>query len=172
MSTYETYQTYQKKYRAWGIQEVHAFFLNELEALPLPIDHPDVQNHLADPFMPVREKICGIYVIYKKSILALLQGKVQHRYGLDFALVKEKDVELSLDDAESALFIGALVVVETTNHKQISSCFIGGSADRLYHLVKIFAGLPSISREDFDEKELQSFISSLHVVKSMGFLNE
>lgn len=75
--------------------------IDELGALSIPLDHPELQYYMTDTYIPKREKICGVYGIYKKSILALLQGKVENVQGIDFVLKKKKDVVLSLAAVEN-----------------------------------------------------------------------
>ncbi|MEN2767864.1 hypothetical protein [Ornithinibacillus xuwenensis] len=170
MNDYETYRFFRKTYPAWNIHRVKDFFIEELQAIPIPMDHPDIQYHLQDPYIPKREKICGVYGIYKKSILSVLEGEVENINGIDFAMKKQKDVTLSIDDVETILEVGILVILEKDDQKHVSGAFIGGNAGKLYNLIDVFRGLPPLTHSKDDIISLRKFMSSLDTVNRMGFL--
>lgn len=74
MSSYETNKSDQNTDPVWRIQDVHNFFINDLGAVSIPLDHPDLKYYLTDPYIPERIRYVEVYD-YKYSILSLRGGE-------------------------------------------------------------------------------------------------
>ena len=59
------------------IKEVEEILLYDLDALKISKEDERLKFHLNDPFCPDASIIQGVYVIYKQSILQLLEGRFQ-----------------------------------------------------------------------------------------------
>ena len=163
------YQTYQRKYPPWSIKDVDHFFQEKLLAVRIPFDHPELYH---DVFMPSKENTAGVYGIYDQAILYLLQGRVESIHDMEFSLLTKKSTRYNLDDIDTILTIGALVVLETEDHQTIKGCFIGGemNLERLYHVVTYIAGVPELSNEKLRDEWITDYLKSVQEVKRMGFV--
>src|SRR5699024_3178120 len=73
------------------IKEVEKILLYDLEALKVSKEDERLTYHLNDPFCPDASIIQGVYVIYKQSILQLLEGRFQSIDRYEFKETKRKE---------------------------------------------------------------------------------
>ena len=174
MSNYKIYQQYRKKFPAWKIPDIDSFFVNELGALSIPMDHPGLVYEMTDDCIPPREQIVGLYALYKQSTLDLLKGNIENIHGMGYTMLKKGDYTFNTDDdVESILESGVFLVLHSEDGHVVSpNCFIGGrNVDRIYNLVTFFSGLPEVSRKDYDSGKFKNYESALRDVQKMGFFD-
>ena len=70
------------------IKEVEEILLYDLDALKVSKEDERLKYHLNDPFCPNISVIQGVYVIYKQSILQLLEGKIRSIDSYEFKETK------------------------------------------------------------------------------------
>ena len=174
MSIYKTYQQYRKQFPAWQISEINSFLVRELGALPIQMDEPGLIYALTDDCIPPREQIVGLYALYKHSTLALLKGEIKNIHGMDYTMLKQREHDFNpKDDVESILESGVFLVLHSEDGHDVSpNCFVGGrNVDRIYNLVRFFAGLPEVSRKVIDSGTFKKYESALRDVQRMGFFD-
>src|SRR5690625_7888584 len=82
------------------IKEVEEMLLYDFDALKVSKEDERLKYHLNDPFCPDVSVIQGVYVIYKQSILQLLEGRFQSIDSYEFKEAKRKEPTIYARDIE------------------------------------------------------------------------
>lgn len=82
------------------IEEIDKSLLNDLDAIKIEKEDERIKFILQDPYCPDKSDIHSVYVIYKKSILNLLEGRIRSTHSHEFMNAKKKDRTISKEDIE------------------------------------------------------------------------
>lgn len=110
--------------------------------------------------------IQGVYIIYKKSILELLEGRIRSIHSFEFMNAKKKDRTISEEDFEYVLDVATVVVIASES-SVLTKYFYGGTAGKLDHIFHLCLGY---SNED--KENLQQFMNDIKIVEQMGLLEK
>lgn len=154
------------------IQKI-AFFLKEnLEAIEVSKEDQRLKFILDDVYCPATDSIKGVYVIYKKSILELLEGRIDSIHSYEFLNASNRERMISEEDIEYVLDTAAVVVLASKDDETLSTYFIAGTVDKLNSILHLCQGYS----KDFEDKKfknsLQRFITDIKIVEQMGLLEE
>lgn len=72
------------------IEEIDQILLYELDAIKIEKEDERIKFILQDPYCPDKSHIHSVYVIYKKSILNLLEGRIRSIHSHEFMSAKKK----------------------------------------------------------------------------------
>ena len=73
--------------------------------------------------------IKGVYIVYNKTMLELLTGKIHSINSYEFKYPKKKNRKISDTAVKYALDMATIVVLASTNNKYFTTYFISGSAE-------------------------------------------
>lgn len=152
------------------IKEVGEILLNDFDVLNLSKEDERLRYHLKDPFCPDVGIIQEVYVIYKPSILQLLEGRFQSIDSDEFKVAKKKDPTIATCDLEYVLETASLVVLASERDSVLTSYFYSGTAEKLDSLFNLCMGY---SRELENKKyrhSLRRFMKDIKIVEQMGLL--
>ncbi|WP_249317192.1 hypothetical protein [Bacillus sp. FJAT-50079] len=117
--------------------------------------------------------IQGVYVIYKKSILELLEGRICSIHSYEFMNAKKKDHTISEEDIEYLLEMAPVVVLASETDDILSTYFVAGHlGEKLYSILNLCLGYSKeLEKEEYKES-LQRFMNDIKRVEQMGLLGE
>lgn len=72
------------------IEEIDQILLYDLDAIKIEKEDERIKFILQDPYCPDKSHIHSVYVIYKKSILNLLEGRIRSIHSHEFMSAKKK----------------------------------------------------------------------------------
>ncbi|MFX0564602.1 hypothetical protein [Bacillus pumilus] len=111
-----------------------------------------------------------MYVIYKKSILNLLEGRIRSIHSHEFMNAKKKDRAISKEDIEYVLEMATVVVLASENSGVLTNYFYSGVGERLDRIFNICLGYSSDLQKTENKVRLQRFMNDIKIVEEMGLL--
>lgn len=81
-----------------------------------------------------------MYVIYKKSILNLLEGRMSSIHSNEFINAKKKDRTISEENIEYVLEMATVVVLASENNGELTNYFYSGFGERLDSIFNLCLG--------------------------------
>lgn len=154
------------------IEEVAYILEHDLEGIEIPKEDERIKYILADPYAPEMKLIKGVYLIYNKTILELLTGKIHSINSYEFKYPKKKNRKISDTDIEYALDMATIVVLASTNNKVLTTYFISGSAEKLNSILNLCIGYSKDLEYDEYKASLQNFKNDIEIVSQMGLLEK
>ncbi|EZP58324.1 hypothetical protein BW42_03006 [Exiguobacterium sp. RIT341] len=124
-----------------------------------------------DPFLPPYNTICGIYCIYRKSILEVLSGKITSFNSYKFKTNFSSDKLIEEEDFEDVLDFAIFVVISSEDSEYISHYFIGGDSERLNSILNICLGYPQAENQKILNNTLKHFNKDIVAVENMEYLD-
>lgn len=73
------------------VKEVERVLLDDFDAIKLSKEDERITLILQDPYCPDIDIIKGVYIIYKKSMLELLEGKIRSIHSAEFLNTRKQD---------------------------------------------------------------------------------
>lgn len=147
---------------AWTIAKVREFLINKFHAVEIPLNNSSLQEYLYYDEIPDRDSICGAFVIYYKPIIDLLQGKIERVDSMEYKIAIESPKNKVLEDINSILDVGALILLKSKDNHVLTDYYTGGSytdIPKIQYLFDVFLGWPRNEEKN-----------SLDIVRSMGLL--
>ena len=154
------------------IEEIDYILKHYLEGLKIPKDNQRIKMIIDDPYAPEMKLIKGVYIIYKKTILELLEGRIESINSYEFTNSKKKDRTISDEDIEYVLGMATVVVLTSENDQVLTTYFTAGLGGKLNSILNLCLGYSKDLEDQKFKASLQSFISDIEVVKQMGLLEE
>lgn len=154
------------------IEEVAYILEHDLEGIEIPKEDERIKYILADPYAPEMKLIKRVYLIYNKTILELLKGKIHSIKSYEFKYPKKKNRKISNTDIEYALDMATIVVLASTNNKILTTYFISGSAEKLNSILNVCIGYSKDLEYDEYKASLQNFKNDIETVSQMGLLEK
>ncbi|WP_339200757.1 hypothetical protein [Peribacillus sp. FSL P2-0133] len=154
------------------IEEVAYILEHDLDGIDIPKEDERIKYILADPYAPEMKLIKGVYLIYNKTILELLTGKIHSINSYEFRCPKKKNRKISDTDIEYALDMATIVVLASTNNKILTTYFISGSAEKLNSILNLCIGYSKDLEYDEYKASLQNFKNDIEIVSQMGLLDK
>ena|SRR5699024_6921369 len=152
------------------IKEVEKILLYDLEALKVSKEDERLTYHLNDPFCPDASIIQGVYVIYKQSILQLLEGRFQSIDRYEFKETKRKERTILACDIEYVLEMATVVVLASESDGVLTSYFYSGAAEKLDSILNLCIGYSKGLENKKHKHSLQRFMNDIKTVEKMGLL--
>ncbi|MFJ7362841.1 hypothetical protein ACIQWQ_01805 [Peribacillus frigoritolerans] len=154
------------------IEEVAYILEHDLKGIEIPKEDERIKYILADPYAPEMKLIKGVYLIYNKTILELLTGKIHSINSYEFKYPKKKNRKISDTDMEYALDMATIVVLASTNNKILTTYFISGFAEKLNSILNVCIGYSKDLEYDEYKASLQNFKKDIEIVSQMGLLEK
>lgn len=154
------------------IEEIEYILLNDLDAIKMEKDDERITFILQDSYCPDKHHIHRVYVIYKKSILNLLEGRIRSIHSHEFISAKKKDRTISKEDIEYVLEMATVVVLASENNGILTNYFYSGVGERLDSIFNLCLGYSSDLQKKENKVSLQRFMNDLKIVKEMGLLEK
>ncbi len=152
------------------IKEVEEILLYDLDALKVSKEDERLKYHLNDPFCPDISVIQGVYVIYKQSILQLLEGKIRSIDSYEFKETKKKERTILVEDIEYALEMATVVVLASESDDVLTSYFYSGAAEKLDSIFNLCIGYSKELENKKYKHSLRAFMNDIKIVEQMGLL--
>ena len=152
------------------IKEVEEILLYDLDALKVSKEDERLKYHLNDPFCPDVSVIQGVYVIYKQSILQLLEGKIRSIDSYEFKETKKKERTILVEDIEYALEMATVVVLASESDDVLTSYFYSGAAEKLDSIFNLCIGYSKELENKKYKHSLRAFMNDIKIVEQMGLL--
>jgi len=152
------------------IKEVEEILLYDLDAIKVSKEDERLKYHLNDPFCPDVSIIQGVYVIYKQSILQLLEGKLRSIDNYEFKEAKRKESTISARDIEYVLEMATVVVLASENESVLTSYFFSGAGEKLDSIFNLCIGYSKDLENKKYKHSLQRFKRDIKTVEQMGML--
>lgn len=152
------------------IMEVEEILLYDFDALKVSKIDERLKFHLNDPFCPDVRFIQGVYVIYKQSILQLLEGRFQSIDSYEFKESKRKEPTVHVCDMEYVLEMATVVVLASESDNVLTSCFYSGAAKKLDSIFNLCIGYSKELENKKYKHSLRRFLNDIKIVEQMGLL--
>src|SRR5699024_9327695 len=153
------------------VKEVEKLLLEDLEAIKVSQEDQRLKYHLNDPLCPDKNIIYGVYIIYKQSIIQLLEGKIHSIQNDRFKEVKKKDATISLEDIEYILEIATVIVLASEGGDILTSYFYSGTGEKLDSILNLCIGYSKELESKKYRHSLQRFKNDIKMVERMGLLH-
>lgn len=163
-------KTSYKSFLPLKLEWVEQFLLVTLKAIKIPKEKESIQMILDDPYCPDRSLIHGVYVIYQKSVLELLEGKISSIHSYEFTETKKKDRTISANDIEYVLETATVVVLASENDGIFRRYFYGGANEKLDSIFNFRLGYSKELENKKYKLSLQRFMKDIKIVEQMGLL--
>lgn len=154
------------------IKEVEEILLYDLDALKVSKEDERLKYHLNDPFCPDVSVIQGVYVIYKQSILQLLEGKIRSIDSYEFKETKRKERTILVKDIEYVLEMATVAVLASESDGVLTSYFYSGAAEKLDSIFNLCMGYSKDLENKRYKQGLQRFMNDIKIVEQMGLLEK
>ncbi|WP_111291940.1 hypothetical protein [Bacillus safensis] len=154
------------------IEKIEKILLHDLDAIKIEKEDECIKFILQDPYCPDKSHIYSVYVIYKKSILNLLEGRIHSIHSHEFMNAKKKDRTISKEDIEYVLEMAAVVVLASENNGVLTNYFYSGDGERLDSIFNICLGYSTDLQKKEHKVSLQRFMKDIKVVEQMGLLEK
>lgn len=152
------------------IKEVEKIMLYDLDALKVSKEDERLTYHLNDPYCPDTSLIKGVYVIYKQSILQLLEGRFQSIDSYEYKETKRKEPTISARDIEYVLEMATVVVLASESDDVLTSYFYSGDAEKLDSIFNLCIGYSKELENKRYKHSLLEFMNDIKIVEQMGLL--
>ncbi|MCM3037020.1 hypothetical protein M3579_13710 [Bacillus pumilus] len=154
------------------IEEIEHILLHDLDAIKMEKDDERITFILQDSYCPDKHHIHRVYVIYKKSILNLLEGRIRSIHSHEFISAKKKDRTISKEDIEYVLEMATVVVLASENNGILTNYFYSGVGERLDCMFNLCLGYSSDLQKKENKVSLQRFMNDIKIVEEMGLLEK
>ncbi|UTR13648.1 hypothetical protein MM221_13595 [Salipaludibacillus sp. LMS25] len=154
------------------IKEVDKILLSALKAVKIPKEDERIKLILNDPYCPNTSFIQGVYFIYKKSVLELLEGRIPTIHSYEFMETQKNDRTISAEDIDYVLEMATAVVIASEEGETMTDFFIGGSAEKLNNILYLCQGYSKELEKQKNKESLQGFMKDIKIVEQMGLLEE
>ncbi|QZY88239.1 hypothetical protein [Exiguobacterium acetylicum] len=159
-----------KSIQPTNVNVIDQLLVNHLHAIRLNQQDERWIKILEDPFVPPIETIVGVYCIYRKSILYLLQGRIASIESYDFQNASVKDKLLTAESVEGVLDMATFVVIASEDDTYMSHYFIGGDAEKLNSILNVCFGHPNLIDDRSTERFIKRFEQDVLIFEKMGFM--
>ncbi|RAP19083.1 hypothetical protein C2W59_01326 [Bacillus pumilus] len=154
------------------IEEIDHILLNDLDAIKMEKEDERIKFILQDPYCPDKSDIHSLYVIYKKSILNLLEGRIRSIHSHEFMTAKKKDRTIFIEDIEYVLEMATVVVLASENNGILTNYFYSGVGERLDCIFNLCLGYSSDLQKKENKVSLQRYMNDIKIVEEMGLLEK
>ena len=162
----------EKSFPPKRIEEVDYILKHYLEGIKIPKEDQRIKIILDDHYAPEMKLIKGVYVIYKKTLLELLEGRIHSINSYEFTNSKKKDRTISDEDIEYVLGMATIVVLASENDQILTTYFTAGLGGKLNSILNLCQGYSKELEDKKFKASLQNFFNDIEVVKQMGLLEE
>src|SRR5699024_2452747 len=153
------------------VKEVERLLLEDLKAIKVSPEDERLKYHLNDPFCPDKNIIYGVYIIYKQSLIQLLEGKIQSIENDRFKEMKKKDATISLEDIEYILDIATVIVLASERGNLLTNYIYSGTGEKLDSILNLCIGYSEELENKKYRHSLQRFKNDIKMVERMGLLH-
>ncbi|WP_149427283.1 MULTISPECIES: hypothetical protein [Exiguobacterium] len=159
-----------KSIQPTNVNVIDQLLVNHLHAIRLNQQDERWITILGDPFVPPIETIVGVYCVYRKSILDLLQGRIASIESYDFQKASANDKLMTAESVEGVLDMATFVVIASEDDTYMSHYFIGGDAKKLNSILNVCFGHPNALDEQASKHSIKRFEQDVLIVEKMGFM--
>lgn len=138
----------------------------------ISIDKSDekIVRMMEDPFIPSYDTICGVYCIYRKSVLDVLNGSITSFSSYEFETACSSDKLIAEENVEDVLDFATVVIIASEDKKYMSHYFIGGNSKKLNSILNVCSGFPTSANNKFFNHTTNRFKEDVSVVENMDYL--
>lgn len=152
------------------LEEVDKILCSYLEAIKISKEDERVKYILNDPYCPDMSVIRGVYIIYKKSILDLLEGSISSIHSYEFTRANKQEQINYEEDIEYLLKMASVVALASENNETLSTYFVATSTGKLDSIFNLCVGYTKDLEDKKFTASLQRFMKDIKIVEQMGLL--
>ncbi|MDQ6466601.1 hypothetical protein RCC94_03835 [Exiguobacterium acetylicum] len=157
-----------KSIQPTNVNVIDQILVNHLHAIRLNQEDERLITIMEDPFVPPVETIFGVYCVYLKSILDLLQGRISSIDSYDFQKASAKDKLLTAEDFEVVLDMATFVIIASEDKAYMSHYFIGGDTEKLNSILNVCFGHPNLLADQASKRSIKRFEQDVLIVEKIG----
>lgn len=157
-----------KSIQPTNVNVIDQILVNHLHAIRLNQEDERLITIMEDPFVPPVETIFGVYCVYQKSILDLLQGRISSIDSYDFQKASAKDKLLTAEDFEVVLDMATFVIIASEDKAYMSHYFIGGDTEKLNSILNVCFGHPNLLADQASKRSIKRFEQDVLIVEKIG----
>lgn len=154
------------------IEEIDHILLYDFDAIKMEKEDERIKFILQDPYCPDKHHIHSVYVIYKRSILNLLEGRIRFIHSYEFINAKKKDRTISKEDIEYVLEMATVVVLASDKSGVLTNYYFSGVGERLDCIFNLCIGYSTDLQKKEHKVSLQRFMDDIKIVEEMGLLEK
>ncbi|TRZ40252.1 hypothetical protein CEQ21_04760 [Niallia circulans] len=150
-------------------------FVNEMlidcfKAVLIDKDDNRILHLMNDPYIPNYHDISGVYFIYQKSILDVLEKKYKSFKDIPINSTLFSERPFPENDLEDILDFSIMVVIASKDNEYFTDYFLGGSSERLNSILNLCLGFPLYENSKHYKNTITQFKKDINTVENMGFL--
>jgi hypothetical protein len=153
------------------VRYINDMLINRFKAISIDKNDSRISHLMNDPHIPDLQEIYGIYCIYRKSILGILQNKYSSFDSYEFNQALLSDRSISNGDFEDVLDFSILVIIASKDNKHISNYYMGGTLERLNSILNVSLGFPQNTNPKYHKNTVSVFNEDIRIVEDMGYLD-
>ena len=146
---------------------IDRMMIDRFHTIPISKDDLNITRVMEDPFMPTQDTICGIYCLYRRSVLDVLQGRIASFVSYEFETALASDQRIKEQDVEDVWEVATWVIISSQDNEFISHYFIGGDAKRLNSILHVCTEYTDTLKH---KANLKRFNEEVRIVQNMGYL--
>ena len=152
------------------IEFIDKMMVGRFHAISIDKSDEKIARVMEDPFIPSYDTICGVYCIYRKSVLDVLNGSITSFSSYEFETACSSDKLIIEEDVEDVLDFATVVIIASEDKKYMSHYFIGGNSKKLNSILNVCSGFPTSTNKNFFNHTTNRFKEDVSVVENMGYL--
>ena len=160
----------EKSFPPKRIKDVDYILKHYLEGIKIPKEDKRIKFILDDYYAPEMKLIKGVYIIYKKPMLELLEGRIHSINSYEFTNSKKMQRTISDEGIDYVLEMATVVVLASKNDQILTTYFIAGRGGKLDSIFNLCLGYSKELEDHKFKASLQRFSNDIEVVKQMGLL--
>lgn len=149
---------------------INNMLINRFKAISIDKNDSRITHLMNDPHIPNFKEIYGVYCIYRKSILGILENKYSSFDSFEFNQSLLSDKTIHVEDFNDVLDFSILVIIASKDKKYISNYYIGGASERLNSILNVCLGFPKNTNEKYHQNTISVFYQDIRIVKNIGYL--
>lgn len=160
-----------QEFGAKSIAFMDQMMVEHFHAVSVDKNDEKIARVMEDPFIPSSDTICGVYCIYRKSVLDVLNGSIASFSSYEFEIACSSDKLIIEGNVEDVLDFATMVIISSEDKKYLSHYFIGGNSKKLNSILNVCSGFPTSANKKLLNHTINRFKEDVSVVEDMDYLN-
>jgi hypothetical protein len=149
---------------------IDQMMVERFHAISVDKSNGKIARVMEDSFIPSYDTICGVYCIYRKSVLDILNGSITSFSSYEFETACSSDKLITEENVEDVLDFATMVIIASEDKKYMSHYFIGGNSKKLNSILNVCSGFPTSANKKNSNHTINCFKEDVSVVENMDYL--
>lgn len=159
-----------QEFGAKNIAFIDQMMVERFHAISVDKNDEKIARVMEDPFLPSSDTICGVYCIYRKSVLDVLNGNIAFFSSYEFEAACSSDKLITEEYVEDVLDFATVVIIASEDKKYMSHYYIGGNSKKLNCILNVCSGVTKIANKKNFSHTIKRFKEDVSVVENMDYL--